>query len=122
MIKYSQIGRKKDIFLLLAGKLEDAGAATLPIIRLFKKMIKDEKSRAAYSYNAYSHSNTYNNGYYGNTGANVTGYSVTSYGGSTTVATGASKFVESTDDVIDITAVDDDEFPSGSANNDTDKD
>jgi hypothetical protein len=131
MIKYSAIGRKKEIFLLLAGKLEAAGAATIPIIRLFRKMIKDEKSRAAYSYNKCSQGNTtgqgYVNSYYGNSGANIniTGTSVTSYGGNGTSTTGGgSKFVESTDGGVDgqeaatnadIAAVVDEEFPSGTA-------
>jgi hypothetical protein len=123
MIKYSAIGRKKDIFFLLAGKIEASGAATLPIIRLFRKMIKDEKSRAAYSYNTYSNGNktsNYSQGYYANSGANIniTGTSVTSYGGSGTATTagattGGEADSQTVTNNIYMTAIGDDEFPSG---------
>lgn len=63
MIKFHTLEKKMPYFNQLIGQLQNTQSSALPVIRLYTKIIKDQKSRGAY----------------GNNGGNVTGGTVTNY-------------------------------------------
>jgi hypothetical protein len=62
MIKYSSIGLKKPFFQQLAEFMETSTAPTIPVLRLFQRIVKDHKERERLS----SKSATSNGMNYGN--------------------------------------------------------
>lgn len=77
MIRFSSMEKKAPYFDKLVGQLTSYQSSAIPVIRLFKKIIKDQKARSSYSSGTYSSS-------YGTGGTGYGSTTVVNHGISTT--------------------------------------
>lgn len=76
MIKYSSMEKKAPYFDKLVEQLSDSRSSAVPVIRLFKKIIKDQKARAAYSNGSTYGTTTAGTGSYGTSSTTVANHGV----------------------------------------------